>query len=128
MQVKRMKRMFSRRVRCSAKSSFLNSRARPRALATAVATPSLRTSCMNRSCGSTCLSFHELRWKAVSFAIDLKPWSRCKAFRQKCGNVRGYGLACDQISHNLSGDRSQKDAVAEMPAGNKDAGDIGWTD
>src|SRR5689334_16372683 len=121
MQVKRTKRILRSRERRLAKSSFLNSWERPSALATAVATPNLSRSCISRYSRSTELLCHRsgaVRARGLR-AADLLQFTREAGRRERSDRERRRA-AFDQVGHDFSGDRRQKDAVAKMAAGNQD--------
>src|SRR5260370_11508885 len=120
--------------RCSRNKSFLNSRARPSALATAVATPILMSSVIRSNCKSTWLFFHGFGHYSKLCGIADTLWSQglrlClgkSAWRER-RNVQWRGLAGDQISHDARGQRCEQDAIAEVPSGDENSRCVGLAD
>src|SRR5215472_6209050 len=126
MQVKSTNKILRSRERRVAKSSFLNSWERPRALATAVATPILSRSCMRRNSRSTALFFHDLRRNAADFVAicALSGPGGSKPCYRESADVHWRFFAGDNVGHDPGRDRRQKDAVAKMSCGGKNAGNI----
>src|SRR5579859_4022604 len=122
MQVKRTKRMFFSRERRVAKRSFLNSCERPSALATAVATPILRSSCMSRNSRSTDPFFHDSPGNGgFSLVFAHLCLGRGEPRGRKCRDVEAWYSSGHHVGHNSGGYRRQQDAVAEVAAGDEEA-------
>ena len=83
---------------------------------------------MSRYSRSTKLFLHRSRAGRTPFAGAALPFAAKEAVRREGADVHRGATASNQIGHDLGSDWGQKDAIAKVAAGDKNAGGTGWPD